>query len=307
MVPLAAPHPPPIYARCVRSIKTQLKMPKKIHSSAIVHPRAELSDDAIVGPFSVVGPNTYLGPGSRVGSHVVIEGDVWLEGDVVVDHHATLTGPIRLSRGVRIGAHTYIVGLVSVGEETIIFNHCSIGADAQHPDSVSSSSGIRIGARTILREFVTLHKPTADTPTSIGADCYVMAYCHIAHDCRVGERVKMANAATLAGFVVVDDGAYLGLHSVIHQRLHVGRTAMVGMNSAVLKHVPPYANVVNGIVTKINRRGMSLQGIPLNEIDAVERFYRDRDESGDGSLYRDAVSFFFKEHDDNSICKIDLK
>jgi UDP-N-acetylglucosamine acyltransferase len=142
-------------------------MPVYIHPSAVVSPRAEVGEDAYVGPFCTVGDDVRLGARVRLESHVVVD------------------------------------GRTELGDDTQVFPFASVGLAPQDLKYRGEPSETRIGRRCHLREFVTIHRGTegGGLLTSIGDDCLIMAQAHVAHDCRLGNRVIMANAATLAGHV----------------------------------------------------------------------------------------------------------
>ena len=154
-----------------------------IHPTAIIHPHAELGNDVEVGPYAVIGEHVRIGRGTRVGPHAVIDG--WTE----------------------------------IGEENQIFHLASVGGIPQDLKYKGEQTWLRIGNRNIFREFVTIHPGTVtgDGETTIGDGNLFMAYCHAAHDCHIGNGVIMANGATLAGHVRVDDYAILGGLTAIHQ------------------------------------------------------------------------------------------
>ena len=234
----------------------------------------------------VVGPNARLkkgcwisgdvviGEGAVVGENVVIEGGVRIGAGVLIAEQASLRGTVTLGEGTTVGPGSVLTGNVTIGAETRVFNHCSIGADPQHPGSPAAKGYVEIGRRCVLREFTTVHAPTTTESTRLGDACYIMAGCHINHDCELGADVKMANAATLAGHVKVGEHSYLGMHSLVHQWKRIGPYAMIGMNATVNRHVPPYATVIGRHFTKINRRGLEIRGVPTFDIDAIETYYR---------------------------------
>ena len=178
-----------------------------IHPTAIIDPGAELGNDVTVGPFAVIGPKVTIGDGTTVGSHAVIESHV------------------RMGKGNRI--HSF----------------ASVGAIPQDLKFRGEESWVEMGDGNIIREFATVNRGTSGGGgvTRVGNNTLVMAYCHIAHDCVVGSRVIMANAATLAGHVTIEDGAILG-----------------GM-SGVSQDVPPY---VTAVVSR-PQRGYALYGLNL--------------------------------------------
>ncbi|HEX8458151.1 MAG TPA: acyl-ACP--UDP-N-acetylglucosamine O-acyltransferase [Pyrinomonadaceae bacterium] len=212
-----------------------------IHPTAIVSERAQLGEDCFVGPYSIVGDDVVLGAGVRVESHVVIEGRTRL-GD---------------------GAH--------------IFPFASIGLAPQDLKYRGEPAETRIGARTEIREFVTIHRGTegGGMLTAVGDDCLIMAQAHVAHDCLVGNRVIMANAATLAGHVTVADGANIGAYSGVHQFCRVGREAYVGGYSVVVKDALPFALTVGNHAKcyGLNKEGMRRRNYPRPAIEALHHAF----------------------------------
>ncbi len=176
-----------------------------VHPTAVVHEGAQLGVDIEIGPYSIVGPNVKLGDRVRIMPHVFLDG------------HTTL------------------------GAECTVFPFASVGAATQDLKFKGGTTFVEIGDRTTIRECATIHSGTADGEvTRVGSGCLIMAYCHVAHGCRVGDRVIMANAASLSGDVAVEDDAVIGGMTGIHQFTRVGRMAMVGGMSRITQDVPPY-------------------------------------------------------------------
>jgi len=202
--------------------------PTNIHPTAVVSPTARLGYDCFVGPYSIVGDEVHLGDGVRLESHCVID------------------------------------GRTSIGDGTHVFPFVSIGLASQDLKYKGEPSETRIGKRNKIREFVTIHRGTAGGGmlTKTGDDCLIMAQAHIAHDCLIGDGVIMANAATLAGHVVIEDRANIGAYSGVHQFCRVGREAYVGGYSVIVKDALPFALTVGnhakcyGLnITGMKRRG----------------------------------------------------
>ncbi|HPD56799.1 MAG TPA: acyl-ACP--UDP-N-acetylglucosamine O-acyltransferase [Smithellaceae bacterium] len=178
----------------------------KIHSTAIVDKGAQLEQGVEIGAYSIIGPDVKIGKNTIVGPHVVMEG------------------------------HTV------VGEGCHILQFCSIGAPPQDLKYKGGKTFLIIGDFNSIREFVTIHRATTegDSTTSIGSNNIIMSYCHIAHNCKLGDHVVMANNATLAGHVRVEDYAVIGGLTGIHQNTNIGAHCIIGGASAVVKDVPPY-------------------------------------------------------------------
>ncbi|HYN84894.1 MAG TPA: acyl-ACP--UDP-N-acetylglucosamine O-acyltransferase [Pyrinomonadaceae bacterium] len=213
-----------------------------IHPTAVVHPRAEVAEDAYVGPYSTVGEGVRLRPGVRLESHCVVD------------------------------------GRTEIGEDTHVFPFASIGLAPQDLKYRGEPAETRVGRRCSVREFVTIHRGTegGGMVTSVGDECLIMAQAHVAHDCVVGDRVIMANAATLAGHVVVQEGANIGAYSGVHQFCRVGREAYVGGYSVVVKDALPFALTVGNHAKcyGLNTTGMRRRDYPRATIDALHHAFR---------------------------------
>ena len=177
-----------------------------IHPTAIIDPDARLGEGVQVGPYAVIGPKTSIGDGCSIGSHAIIASHV------------------RMGRGNRISSHA------------------SIGAPPQDLKFADEETWVEIGDGNTIREFVTVNRGTGHGGglTRVGSNSLLMAYVHVAHDCSVGNRVVMANAATLAGHVEIADHAIIGGLTAIHQFTRVGSFAIVSGMSGVGKDIPPY-------------------------------------------------------------------
>jgi len=199
-----------------------------IHTSAIVHPSARIEEGVEIGPFAVIGEHVSIGGGTTVGPHAVIEG--WTE----------------------------------IGRDNRIFQFASVGAPPQDLKFHGEKSQLRLGDRNTVREFVTLHRGTESGggETVVGDDCLFMAYSHVAHDCIVGNRVILANGATLAGHVQVDDFAILGGLSAVHQFARIGAHAMISGGAMVAQDVPPYC-IAQG--DRARTVGINLVGLKRRE------------------------------------------
>jgi UDP-N-acetylglucosamine acyltransferase len=202
-----------------------------IHSTAIVDRAARIADHAEIGPFSIVGPQVTLGEKTIVQSHVVIEGEVEIGKGNLIGHGAVIGAP----------------------PQDVAF-------------SPERKTKVEIGNSNIIREYCTIHRGTADeTTTKIGDKNFLMAGAHVGHNCEIGNNVIIANNCLLAGFVRVDDGAFLGGGSTFHQFMHIGRLVMVQGSSAFGKDLPPFViaaerNSVFGVnVVGLRRAGFSAE------------------------------------------------
>ena len=213
-----------------------------IHPSAIIDPTARLAADVSVGPFTVIGPHVEIGAGTVIGPHVVIKGP-------------TL-----------------------IGQYNRIYQFSSIGEDPQDKKYQGEITRLEIGDRNVIREYVTLHRGTLQDAalTKIGDDNLLMAYTHVAHDCVIGNHVIMANGASLAGHVRVDDHAILGGCTLVHQFCQIGRQSFSGMGSVISRDIPPYV-MVGGSPTKprgINNVGMERRGYDPDAILQIKRAFK---------------------------------
>jgi UDP-N-acetylglucosamine acyltransferase len=213
-----------------------------IHPTAIVDPQAELDASVAVGPYSVIGPHVKIAAGTTVAAHVVIEG------------------------------HT------TIGRDNRFFQFGSIGAANQDKKYRGEPTELVIGDRNTIREFVTLHVGTVQDKavTRIGDDNWIMAYCHIAHDCVVGNHTTLANNATLAGHVELGDWVTIGGLTGIHQFVKVGAQAMVGFASAVTQDIPPFM-LVDGnplAVRGVNAVGLRRRDFSNERIAAIKQMHK---------------------------------
>lgn len=208
---------------------------------------------------AVVSPNAQIGAGCRIGPYAVI-------GDEVI-----------LGEGVHLHGHCVIDGRTRIGDETHIFPFVSIGLPPQDLKFAGEASATEIGRRNRIREFVTIHRGTLGGGgiTRTGDDCFIMAQAHIAHDCLIGDSVIMANAATLAGHVIVSDGANIGAYSGVHQFCRVGREAYIGGYSVVVKDALPFALTVGNHAKcyGLNKVGVRRRGYSPETIAALHHAF----------------------------------
>jgi len=214
----------------------------EIHQTAVVSPRAELAQGVKIGPYSIIGDHVKIGQGTVVSAHVVIEG------------------------------HTQI------GERNTIYPFASIGTPPQDIGYRGEETRLIIGNDNLIREFTTINRATTkqDWVTVIGNENYLMAYAHVAHDCRLGNRIIMSNAATLGGHITIGDHAILGGLVAVHQFVRIGAYAFLGGKSGVDRDVPPFM-ITAGPRAKlygINRRGLRRQGFSQEVIDGLKKAYR---------------------------------
>lgn len=218
-----------------------------IHSTAIVHPNAELADDVEVQPYTIIGEHVTIGPGTIVGPHCVIEGRT------------------------RIGAKNHIFASANIGV---------VSQDLKHAPGLVGN--VTIGDGNMIREYVTISASTmeseedANRVTSIGDGCLLMACSHVAHDCHVGNGVIMANCVLLAGHVDVESNVTIGGLCGVHQGCRVGQYAFVGGMTRAAKDIPPFM-ITEGVSPKChgpNAIGLQRAGFDDEARARIKKLYR---------------------------------
>jgi UDP-N-acetylglucosamine acyltransferase len=212
-----------------------------IHPTAVIDPRARIGEGCEIGPYCVIGPEVTLGARCRLHSHVVIDGNT------------------------------------SLGEENEIFPFASIGLKTQDLKWKGGVTRTVIGNGNTFREYVTINSATGDGEvTEVGSSNHILAYCHIAHNVRVGNRVIMSNVATLAGHVIVEDQAVIGGLAAIHQFCRIGRMSIVGGCSKVVQDVPPFmlADGNPAETRTVNKVGLERHGISAETQAALRQAYK---------------------------------
>jgi len=185
-----------------------------------------------------------------------------------------------LADGCIIHAHALIRRHCELGEGVIVHPFAVIGGDPQDLSfDAGISSGVRIGARSVIREHVTISRATGpDSFTEIGADCFLMAGCHVAHDCRIGSRVIIANAVLLAGFVQVGDRAFLGGGAVIHQFCRIGEGVMIGGGARISRDVAPFTlTTERNALIGLNVVGLRRRGLDRKVLEEIKRAFHTLD------------------------------
>ncbi|TPW15717.1 MAG: UDP-N-acetylglucosamine acyltransferase [bacterium] len=215
--------------------------PPNIHPTAIVASGAELGDGVDIGPYAIIGPHVRLGRNVSVGSHAVVEG------------HAR------------------------IGDDCRIFPHAAVGLAPQDLKYRGEVTWLTVGERTVIREFATLNLATDEgKTTSVGADCLLMAYTHVAHNCSIGDHVILANAVNLAGHVTIEDHAILGGMTPVHQFVRIGAHVMIGGASRIAQDVTPYALVAGNpsVLSGLNRIGLERRGFSEATIATLKQAYK---------------------------------
>jgi UDP-N-acetylglucosamine acyltransferase len=213
----------------------------EIHPTAIVDPDAELGSGVTVGPHAIIGPQVRVGTGTEIGAGVLIERNT------------------------------------VIGEACRIHKGAVLGTDPQDLKFQGEESWLRIGDRTQIREYATLNRGTSESgETVVGDDCLLMAYVHVAHDCRLGNRIIISNATQMAGHVTIDDWAIISGLVAVHQFVRIGRHAFIGGLSRVAQDVAPFCRV-SGNPPKIyglNTVGLERRGFPAESRAALKKAYR---------------------------------
>jgi len=215
----------------------------------MVSASARIADDVEIGAYSIIGDDVEIGSGTRIDSHVVVNGPT------------------------------------VIGKDNHIYQFASIGDDPQDKKYANEPTRLTIGDRNTIREFCTISRGTIQDQglTTLGDDNWIMAYVHIAHDCRVGNQTIMANNTTLAGHVHVGDWVIMGGFTGAHQFCHIGAHAFLGMYTGVNRDVPAYVMVSGnpGVPRGINSEGLKRRGFDADQLRNIKNAYR--------VIYRDGL------------------
>lgn len=201
----------------------------KIHATAVIAAGAELDENVTVGPYSIIGEH------------------------------------VKIGKAARIMAHVYLDGWTTIGPGCAIFPFASIGTQTQDLKYKGGVTSVEIGEKTTLREYVTVNSGTNEGDvTRVGARCHIMAYSHVAHQCLVGNDVIMSNAATLAGHVIIEDGAVIGGLCGVHQFVRIGRLGIIGGCSKAIQDIPPFmmADGNPAAIHGLNTVGLQRHNVP---------------------------------------------
>jgi len=213
-----------------------------IDPRAIVSPKAELASDVVVGPYTVIEEGVRIGAGTWIGPHAVVKGPT------------------------------------TIGTNNKIFQFASIGDAPQDLKYKGEPTRLEIGDRNVFREFTTMNRGTVGGGglTVIGSDNLFMAYSHVAHDCRVGSKIVMANYATLAGHVEIGDWVIMGGYAATHQFSKVGAHCFIANDCKVTRDVPPYVMAVGSPAEahSINSEGLKRRGFTPEQIRNIKNAYR---------------------------------
>ena len=224
--------------------------PAGIHATALVDPRAQLDSSVNVGPYCVIGPNVRVGAGTTIGAHCVIEG------------------------------HT------TIGADNRIFQFNSLGGIPQDKKYAGEPCELVIGERNTIREFCTFNigSPGDQGVTRLGNDNWIMAYVHVAHDCRVGNHTIFANNTTLGGHVRIDDWVILGGFTGVHQFVRLGAHSFTAISSVLVADLPPFVMCQGqpAAARSMNFEGLRRRGFSADRMAAVKAMQK--------SLYRDGLT-----------------
>jgi len=213
----------------------------------------------VIDSTAIVAPGAKLGSGVRVGHYAII-------GDNVVVGDRTVIGP-----------HAVLDGWTEIGADCRIHAGAVIGNEPQDLKYAGAKSWVRIGRRNVIREYVTIHRATEEGgETTIGDDNLLMAYVHVAHNCRIGNGVILANAVMLAGHVAIEDAAIIGGMTPIHQFVRIGRHSFIGGGSRIPQDIPPFVRCAGNPlrVAGLNSVGLARRGFSAEVVAELKRAYR---------------------------------
>ncbi|MBU8848619.1 MAG: acyl-ACP--UDP-N-acetylglucosamine O-acyltransferase [Desulfobacterales bacterium] len=214
----------------------------QIHPTAIIDPLAEIDDNVTIGPYVIVKSDVCIGSGTTIGPYTTIE------------------------------------QYVNIGSDCQIFQYASIGGEPQDLKFHGEKTYLKIGRGSIIREFVTINRGTefGGGLTELGEDNYLMAYTHIAHDCKTGKQVILANNSTLGGHIIIGDNVTVGGLVAIHQFVQIGDFAYIGGKSAVVKDIPPYviASGDRASLHGLNNVGLKRHKFSKSTLRQLKKAYR---------------------------------
>ncbi|MFL1460845.1 acyl-ACP--UDP-N-acetylglucosamine O-acyltransferase [Roseococcus sp. DSY-14] len=214
----------------------------RIHPTAILAPGAVVGEGAEVGPFCIVGAEAVIGAGARLASHNVVE------------------------------------GRTEIGAGAKLSPFASVGLAPQDLKYKGEPTGVRLGARSELREHVTVHRGSVGGSgmTLVGEGCLLMACSHVGHDCVVGDGVILANNVMLGGHVRLGDNCFLGGGAAVHQTVRIGRQAMIGGLAGVTNDVPPFGNAFGlpARLVGLNVIGLRRRGYAREDLHALRAAFR---------------------------------
>ncbi len=212
-----------------------------------------------ISQLAIVSKKAKIGEGVEIGPYAVIEDDV------------------EIGRGVKIWPHAYIASGAAIGEDTEVHMGAVVGHLPQDLTfDKNKKTFTRIGSRTVIREYATIHRATKESgATVVGDGCYLMACSHVCHDCHLGNNVILANAGLLAGYVEVGDYAFISGNVVVHQFCRIGTLSIIGGFTGINKDVPPYM-LVRGpsVVRAVNLIGLRRAKFSRELINSIREAYK---------------------------------
>lgn len=224
------------------NIKLFRSTEQEIHSTAIVHPKAQIGSGVRVGPYCIIGEGVVIGRGT------------------VLENNVSLEGPL------------------TIGEENYMGPFVSVGQAPQHLAYRGEPTRVEIGDRNVFREYVTVHRGTVQGTgvTRIGNDNYLMVFVHVGHDCEIGNNIVIANSCHLGGHVRIEDRANIGGMSGIHQFVRIGGFAMIGGCSTIRHDVPPFCLVEGNPATShgLNAIGLRRNGFGAEAMSLLKKAYK---------------------------------
>jgi UDP-N-acetylglucosamine acyltransferase len=216
-----------------------------IHPTTIVEKGAQLAEDVEVGPYCVIGPK------------------------------------VKIDNGTRLMGHVSVVGRTEIGAKCTIHPFACLGGDPQDKTYTGEDTACSIGKGNIIREYVTINRASTkqDWVTRVGDNNFIMAYSHIGHDCIVGNNVTMANGATLAGHVEVEDYVTISGPSAVHQFCKLGESAMISGLTGMPNDIIPFATAAGAMGGRaklfgLNIIGLQRRGFTNEEITTLKQAYR---------------------------------
>ncbi|MBL0700915.1 MAG: acyl-ACP--UDP-N-acetylglucosamine O-acyltransferase [Desulfosarcina sp.] len=213
-----------------------------IHATAIIDSKAKIGSNVTIGPYSIIKENVIIGSGTTIAPHVVID------------------------------------SYTEIGSDCRIFQYASIGAEPQALKFEGEETWVKVGRGTVVREFATINRGTGfgGGITEVGEENFIMAYAHVAHDCKTGRNVIMANVATLAGHITIGDYATIGGLAAIHQFVKIGEYAYISGKAAISKDIPPYV-IASGDRAKLyglNKIGLKRHGFSEETLGIMKKAYQ---------------------------------
>ena len=219
-----------------------MEFEQKIHSTALIHPKSKIHPTVKVGAYSVVGENVQIDKGSEIGNFVTLAGNT------------------------------------TIGVDNKIYHYCSLGEVPQDKKFKNEKTYLSIGDGNTIREFFTFNVGTIDGGgvTQVGNNNWIMAYVHIAHDCKLGNDIVLANNSSLAGHVEIDNFAILGGFTLVHQFCKIGAHIITAVGTISLKDIPPYVRAAgdNAKPNGINIEGLKRRNFSTQAISDIKKAYK---------------------------------